>query len=195
MCDPVYYVMAAQAAQGVMSHQAQAAAASANADAAKFAAMSEYRQLNMQQQQEETIAAQRKIAANLQEAELLARGRVAAGEAGVQGRSVDDVLANISRGALEEQNVLTQNLEAYNRQLDEQRVGVQSRAQSRINQVARPSFMGTALKIAGDTSTSFMLSGNEMPKLFGSGSNDLVTRSLKAAEGKGIAGIDKRVLD
>jgi hypothetical protein len=159
--------MAAQAAQGVMSHQAQAAAASANADAAKFAAMSEYRQLNMQQRQEQKIAAQRKMAASLQEGELLARGRVAAGEAGVQGRSVDDVLANISRGSLEEQNVLTQNLEAYNRQLDEQRIGVQSRAQSRINQVARPSFLGSALSTGAAMGGSLLASGKSFADVKG----------------------------
>ena len=186
--------MAAQAAQGVASHQAQSAQASANAKAAQAAAMSEYRQLNMQQRQEETIAAQRKLAAQLQEAELLARGTVAAGEAGVAGRSVEDVLSNISRGALEEQNILTQNLEAYNRQLDEQRTGVKTRAQSRINQVAQPSILGTGLKIASDASTVYMASGREFPNFFGSGNDDLVTRSLKAAEGKGVAGKDPRVI-
>lgn len=159
--------MAAQAAQGVMSHQAQAAAASANADAAKFAAMSEYRQLNMQQRQEETIAAQRKMAADLQEAELLARGRVSAGEAGVQGASVDAMLANISRGALEEKNVLTQNLESYNRQLDEQRIGVQSRAQSRINQVARPSFLGTVASTGAAMGGSYLASGKSFADVKG----------------------------
>ena len=171
--------MAAQAAQGVASHQAQSAQASANARAAQAAAMSEYRQLNMQQRQEETIAAQRKLAAQLQEAELLARGTVAAGEAGVAGRSVEDVLSNISRGALEEQNILTQNLEAYNRQLDEQRTGVKTRAQSRINQVAQPSILGTGLKIASDASTVYMASGREFPNFFGSGGGTATT--LKGA--------------
>ena len=171
--------MAVTAAQGVASHQAQAAQASANAKAAQAAAMSEYRQLNMQQRQEETIAAQRKLAAQLQEAELLARGTVAAGEAGVAGRSVEDVLSNISRGALEEQNILTQNLEAYNRQLDEQRTGVKTRAQSRINQVAQPSTLGTGLKIASDASTVYMTSGKEFPNFFGSGGG--ATTTLKGA--------------
>jgi hypothetical protein len=186
--------MAVSAAQGVASHQAQAAQAAANARAAKEAAMSEYRQLNMQQRQEEAIAAQRKFAAQLQEAELLARGTVAAGEAGVAGRSVEDVLSNISRGALEEQNILTQNLEAYNRQLDEQRTGVRTRAQSRINQVAQPSLLSTGLKIASDASTVYMASGREFPNFFGSGDTNLVKRSLKASEGKGVLGIDDRVI-
>ena len=194
MCDPVYAVMAVTAAQGVASHQAQAAQATANARAAKEAAMSEYRQLNMQQRQEEAIAAQRKFAAQLQEAELLARGTVAAGEAGVAGRSVEDVLSNISRGALEEQNILTQNLEAYNRQLDEQRTGVRTRAQSRINQVVQPSLLSTGLKIASDASTVYMASGREFPNFFGSGDTDLVKRSLKASEGKGVLGKDPRVI-
>ena len=174
--------MAAQAAQGVMSHQAQAAAASANADAAKFAAMSEYRQLNMQQRQEQTIAAQRKLAADLQEAELLARGSVAAGEAGVQGASVDAMLANISRGALEEKNVLTQNLESYNRQLDEQRIGVQSRAQSRINQVARPSFLGTVASTAAAMGGSYLASGKSFADVKGDfGSMKIGGTSLQGA--------------
>lgn len=159
--------MAAQAAQGVASYQAQSAQASANARAAQAAAMSEYRQLNMQQRQEETIAAQRKLAAQLQEAELLARGTVAAGEAGVAGRSVEDVLSNISRGALEEQNVLAQNLEAYNRQLDEQRTGVRTRAQSRINQVAQPSLMGSALTTAANMGGTLMLSGKSFGDIKG----------------------------
>ena len=153
MCDPATALavasFATSTAGAVQGHKAQAKAYEKNAELANKAKMDEDRMINLQQSQEQEAAAAQAIEQNRQTQELAARANVAGGESGGFLNN-NAVVQDIVRQGLEANTMTGQNLERSKAQFGEQRLGADTKAQSRINSVAKPSATATGLKIAGN---------------------------------------------
>jgi len=123
----------------------QGKAYTANAEAANLAKMQEDQQNAEVFAQKQQDAAQEKISNNRKTMETAARARVAMGESGASDNT-GGVVGDIVRQGLEANQGVTQNLGRESRQLHWDQVASTSRAQSRINSVARPSVAGTLLQ-------------------------------------------------
>jgi hypothetical protein len=155
MCNPP----ALAAAQGAMSimgavqgHKAQEMEYEVNRRNALQAQADELRQINVQQAQEETAAAQDKNENNLAVMEQQARAIVAGGESGATLNN-NAVIQDMERQGLMANTQVGVNLDNTLQGLQEERLGSKSRAQSRINSVSRPSRTATGLKIGQAVAT------------------------------------------
>jgi len=152
MCDPATAMAVASTAistaGAVQGHNAQNKAYVQNAQMARIAKMDEDRMINLREAQEQEAAAQQQIEQDRQTQELAARANVAGGESGGFLNN-NAVIQDIVRQGLEANTTTGQNLERTKAQLSEQRLGANTRAQSRINSVAKSSAAATGLQIAG----------------------------------------------
>lgn len=146
MCEPYLTIasVAMSAGSAIQGANAQADAYKANAEMANRAKMDEDRMINLRQSQEQEKAAQQKIAQDLETQQIASRVQ-ATDSGGFLNNNA--VMQDIVRQGLEANTMTTQNLERTTAQLGEERRGAATRAQSRINAVARPSKMATGLQI------------------------------------------------
>lgn len=153
MCDPLTIAsIGMQTLGAIETNKAQGKAYEANAAAANRAKMDEDRMINLRQSQEQEKAAQQKIAQDLETQQIASRVQ-ATDSGGFLNNNA--VMQDIVRQGLEANTMTSQNLERTTAQLQEERRGAATRAQSRINSVARPSRRGTMLQIgAGAASTA-----------------------------------------
>lgn len=152
MCDPVTIAVASLAmstAGTIQAHNAQNKAFEKNAEMANKAKMDEDRMINLQQSQEQEAAATQSIEQNRQTQEVASRATVAGGESGGFLNN-NAVVQDIVRQGLEANTMTGQNLGRTTAQLGEQRLGANTRAQSRINSVSKSSAAATGLSIAGN---------------------------------------------
>lgn len=148
MCDPLTIAAATMSTlSAVQGHQAQKQAHLENKANALQAQSDELRQINVQQAQEDTKAAQEKIANDLAVREQVSRANVAGDESGASLNN-NAVVQDMRRQGLVANTMTGQNLENTMQNLQEERLGSKTRAISRINQVAKPSSTATALQIA-----------------------------------------------
>ena len=131
----------------VQGHQAQKAAYNANKQNALQANEDELRQINLQEAQEDTKAAEEQLANDLNTMQTASRATVAGGESGALLNN-NSILQDIARQGEVANTGITQNLGRSEQQLQEERLGTKTRAQSRINSVAKPSKTATMLGIA-----------------------------------------------
>ena len=131
-------------ASAITGANAQADAYEANAEMANRAKMDEDRMINLRQSQEQEKAAQQKIAQDLETQQIASRVQ-ATDSGGFLNNNA--VMQDIVRQGLVANNMTTQNLERTTAQLGEERRGATTKAQSRVNAVARPSRMATGLQI------------------------------------------------
>ena len=145
MCDPLTIAAVSLSTLGAIEGaNAQADAYKANAEMANRAKMDEDRMINLREAQEQEKAAQTKIAQDLETQQIASRVQ-ATDPGGFLNNNA--VMQDIVRQGLEANTMTTQNLGRTTAQLGEDRRGASTRAQSRINSVARPSRTATALKI------------------------------------------------
>jgi len=105
----------------------------------------------LRQSQENEAAAQQKFDASLENRRAQATAKVAAGEAGVSGLSVEAIQRDIASGAARYGDRVDQQTEWTQAQLQAQKAGQSYQAVDRINSVRKankPSFLATGLKIA-----------------------------------------------
>lgn len=110
------------------------------------------RQLSLRQEQERAAALDRKRMSNIEAAQLQGRIVASAGEAGVAGMSISNLLADVERTRLNNEGTINRNLEAINQQADVERKALLTQAEGRINSVqqgVRPSLLATGLQIGG----------------------------------------------
>jgi len=138
-------------ASASQAHQAQKAQYQTNKESAIQAQTDEQRQINLQQAQEQEKAAQQQLQTDLETKQ--AASRVKATDTGASLNN-NAVIQDIMRQGLVSNTSVTQNLERSEAQLNEERLGAKSRAQSRINSVSRPSSTATGLKIGGSMLSS-----------------------------------------
>lgn len=110
------------------------------------------RQLSLRQEQERAAALDKKRMSNIEAAQLQGRIVASAGEAGVAGMSISNLLADVERTRLNNEGTINRNLEAINQQADVERKALLTQAEGRINSVqqgVRPSLLATGLQIGG----------------------------------------------
>jgi hypothetical protein len=118
-------------------------------------------QLAVREQEEDEKASQDIQQTQIEAAQARARARVAAGEAGVAGLSVDSLFADFYRQEDIFRESVRRNRELGRQQYKRNLKGLQSQAQGRIasiqpyvpKPVIRPSFLGSALQIGSDVFT------------------------------------------
>lgn len=134
------------------AYDAQADQYKENAKAANRAAMVNYHFQNKRIQEERAAAALEKQDVAMQTREARERAFVAAGEAGVSGFSVDNLLAEFTARGATYRNRVDQNLEMTTTQIQASKMGTQAQAESRINSVQRPTppnFFDAGIRLLG----------------------------------------------
>lgn len=145
MCDPVTMGVMIAASAG-MSYMGQKQAADANY---KMAVENQNLQIKGLQNQanEASAKTEQELLSNQKEALAnQATARVAAGESGVSGLSVDALLGDIERQGGENKLNILENYSFGVEQRDLNRQGVGINTRSQINQVSEPNLLGTALQ-------------------------------------------------
>ena len=157
MCDPFTIAAIGMQTLGALEgHKAEGKAYEANAAAANQAKANEDRMINLQQRQEEEKAAQQRIAQDLETRQISSRAQTT-DSGGFLNNSA--VMQDIMRQGLAANTMTSQNLDRTVSQLGEERAGAMSRAQSRINSVARPSRTATMLQIGASAASTAAAAG------------------------------------
>lgn len=133
-------------AGAAQAHKAQEAQFEANRQNAIQAQTDELRQINLQEAQENTKAAEEKIANDLAVRQQVARAKAAEADSGAILNN-NAVIQDMERQGLVANTSINRNLEGITANLAEQRLGSKTRTQSRINSVSRPSKTATGIKI------------------------------------------------
>lgn len=153
MCfDPVtmgVLSFAVGAAQSVVQFAAANQEAKATEQNALQAFSNEQNQLSLRQMQEADATAQKQKQQNLEEAEKKAAVEVSAASAGVSGISVDNLIMDVSRQAARNRQTQFENTKMAVAQLQTEKKGSRSQAQSRINSAPRPSALSLVAGIGG----------------------------------------------
>lgn len=158
MCDPLSIASFGLAAgQSVAQYQQQKAYAKyqdqlydQNKQNSLAAMRDEYQSTQERQQQEVAAASQQIESRKIQQMQETASARVAAGESGTTGFSVDRVLRDIGAVASRDVSTMEQNRDWNMSQLNQQMKATQSTALSRINSVQKgikPSIWGALLGV------------------------------------------------
>lgn len=153
MCDPLTLTIASigvSAASGVIQNNASVDYYNQNQKNALAAMYAEQRQLTERQLQEQAAARLRSRQIAIKGAEDRADAEVAGAGRGMTGASISNVLADVSRKALNDLTTNQTNWEWTAQQLQREKEATLIKAQSRINSVSKPSVAGAVLGIAGD---------------------------------------------
>lgn len=148
MCHPAIAI-GAGVLGAVTGHNAQADAYEANAAAANAAKVLEDEATLADLAQKETAAAEEKIARGLEGMKQTSTALVSAGESGVSGNSVDALMNELNAGVLRGNTTTSRNFELDQMGAKRQLESNKRTAQSRINSVAKPNKVATALQIGG----------------------------------------------
>jgi hypothetical protein len=160
MCDPVSIGMGVLSIGAMaMEHKGQSDLADAQNDATKVQAESArdaYRanldQTIVEQDQEKASATQSSLQQRQEMMKAQASARVAAGEAGVSGLSVDDLLNDLDSQGLTNMNSIEANYIARSNNIGVQRRNAYANAASTINGLkipTEPNVLATGIKMAG----------------------------------------------
>jgi hypothetical protein len=166
MCEPTTMAVLSVAQGGLefMAAQQQAQADQARYDQNRIAATQardlKIQSLNQRAIQESEAAATEKQDLALRALELRERALVAAGEGGVSGSSVDNLLNEYTAQKLRGVTTINRNLDLIENQINLEKMGASAEAENRINSLPQgkvPSFLaaavGTAVSAAGSYHT------------------------------------------
>jgi hypothetical protein len=156
-----------KAGSAVADFIGQSKQSAATRRAALAAERQEIGQVNLRQSQEQQSARLSIMEADRQARAADAAARVSAGEAGVQGASVDAVLGDIARQDAEYRTQTNINLQNTLDQLDQQRKAIQTNAHNIIAQNPAPSGLGLGLNLFGaglDAAGVLIRRNNPTPK-------------------------------
>lgn len=162
MCDPVSIAVASFASTAAstglsfigqsQAASAQQAANQATAQSARQSALLQHRTIDERITQEREAASQGIANADRSQRAAQSRAAVSAGEAGVQGNSVNSLIGDIGMTFGRERSNISRNLDNTTNQLVLSGQGVTTNTKSRINQLPRPnppSVAGTGLQLVG----------------------------------------------
>lgn len=149
-----FALSAASAVAGYMGEQQQYKAAMAqkveNDRAATDAARNRYESISKSLTSEQKKASGDEMDAKLDALRARSKARVAAGEAGVSGLSVDALLSDFSTSEERYLGRVDQNYQTIRDSYQDERNGAYDTARARINSVAtptKPNFLGAAIRI------------------------------------------------
>lgn len=148
------------AASGLAQYSAQNQAYGANRSAAINAYNAQLNALSLEQGQIDRQSSQEMSDRAKQAQAAMARLRVAAGESGISGVSVDAASNEISLNEGQDMATLENNRRARANQLNMQAQGMYAQTQSQINAVRPGSLIGMGLQIGAGSLSSFTKSPN-----------------------------------
>lgn len=153
--DPYTMLQIGQGVVGFMEQRRaakeQQAAYERNRQTAAQSRDAKIQALNQRLFQEAEAAAQQKEMLSIEALEKQERAKVAAGEAGVAGQGVDNIINNYEAQKLRGQTTISSNINNLERQIELERMGASSEALSRIQSVQQgqpPSFLAAAIGTA-----------------------------------------------
>jgi len=161
MCEPVslgtlFYtslgLSAASATAGIVGQTQQFNANAANAVSAQRI---QNQQTNLSIQQQEASDSLKAQESQREMLKAAATARASAGESGTAGNSVDGLIDDYYASEGRYLNSLSVQGQWNRAQANLQKQGQAATAQARINSVAKPDFMGAALRIGGDALNSY----------------------------------------
>ena len=132
--------------------KAQQAQFNQNKLLAQRSMLEQARQLSVRDEQERAAASDKIMTSNIEAAKAKGRMVASAGEAGVAGGSIAQMLNDVERSRLNNEGTINRNLEAVSQQSKVEREGLLSQAEGRINSVSqgqKPSILATGLQIGG----------------------------------------------
>lgn len=150
MCEPTTIAMLAIAAAGaVMQAQAQDQMAEDNRRAAEASYKAQMDALELQRKQTDEQATDKKSEVAEAEQARMAQLRVAAGESGVSGISVDRAEGEIAQDEAHDIAAIEANRRYAAKQSSAQAAGLAAQKMGQINSVQRANWGATALQIGG----------------------------------------------
>ena len=155
MCNPVLIALgslALSAGSKIASAIGESKRASKNKEFAQEAFIADVSDIIARISEEQDAAAQKINQSFRASRKAASTARVAAGEAGVAGISVDLLLDDVARQQGEFVASVEDNLARTTRQLGREARGADIRRRSRISAVKAPSFLSTALRIGSGVS-------------------------------------------
>lgn len=164
MCEPTTMAVLSVAKGGIefMQAQQEADATQARYDQNRIASAQardlKIQSLNQRAIQESEAAGEAKQKQAIEALQLRERAAVAAGEAGVSGSSVDNLLNEYTAQRLRGVTTINRNLENIEKQIELQKMGASAEAEARINslpQGVQPSFLAAAVGTAADAFATY----------------------------------------
>jgi len=148
----------------VLGAQAQNKAAKQNAIDARLAETMQLNDVNARSAQEQLAAGQQIDQVQRQATTVAASAVTSAGEAGVEGNSVNALMQSVSAESSRIAGTIQLNQKLAQQQLDREKLGIAAQADSRVNAVPGANPWATALKIGGDViGTAGQLYGMRAP--------------------------------
>ena len=141
-----------QAQQASTQAKAQTAQFNQNKLLAQRSMLEQARQLSLREDQERAASMDRKFQSNIEAAKLKGRQIASAGEAGVAGLSIANLLSDVERTRLNNEGTINRNFDAVLQQSKVDREGLLSQAEGRIagvQQGTSPSLLASGLQIGG----------------------------------------------
>lgn len=139
--DPLTMLTIGQGVVGYFNAEAQAEATEAryqqNRQNAAVARDLKIQGLNARMIQESEIAAEKKLALSVEALKKRERAKVAAGEAGISGSSVDNLVSEYDKQKLRGFTAINANVENLEKQIQLQKQGASAEALNRINSLPR----------------------------------------------------------
>lgn len=163
MCDPVSAAMAFSAVAGHAAQAQQAKLTNQRNAKARLqitnARDNTVRQQALKESQEKAQLAQKKMDSNIEAMELTSRANLSAGEAGVAGRVVDAIMTKYERDRLTTNTNISADIDTVGAQGMYDRAGIESDAQSKLNQYQpvqgpNPLMLVAGLAMAGANAAS-----------------------------------------
>lgn len=164
MCEPTTMAVLSVAKGGIefMQAQQEADATQARYDQNRIASAQardlKIQSLNQRAIQESEAAGEAKQKQAIEALQLRERAAVAAGEAGVSGSSVDNLLNEYTAQRLRGVTTINRNLENIEKQIGLQKMGASAEAENRINslpQGVQPSFLAAAVGTAANAFATY----------------------------------------
>lgn len=190
MCDPVTMAVLTVAKgfsdyqQGVAEAQSTQARFDANRLAANDARDLKVQSLIQRGQQEAEAAAEEKLRLGISALEGEGAAKVAAGEAGVSGSTVDLLLQDYEAQKLRGVTTINRNLENVENQLELEKMGASAEAQNRVNSLQQgvmPNFLAAAVGTAADATAAYAAYDVKQPSnyqpTFGTGGSSTASSS------------------
>jgi hypothetical protein len=152
LCNPIFLTAASLAigtASAVTGYMGQSRMADQNAEEARRAAVTNYAYTQNRISQERAAAIGQKTETAIEAMKARSTAKVAAGEAGVVGLSVDHLMNDFAGRQGRYNDSVDTNFQMQRDYLVGEMEGQRAQAQRQINSVPKPSFLDTSLRILG----------------------------------------------
>jgi len=155
MCDPISMTVAMSSALSIAQLAGQAQQYTANARNAAQAMRTQNTQTNTNIQQNEAANSQKAQDQQVEMLKAAATAAASAGESGTDGNSVDALIGDYHAAEGRYLNSLDVQNRWNRAQAENEKQGQSVSAQNQVNSVAKPDYIGAALRIGGDSLNAY----------------------------------------